>query len=370
MKIAIPAEARRPLVSAVSRLAALCPARPTIPAQGMIALHLDGPRLRLAADNGQQALQLDLSLPESAETLACLVPGRLLAQFLASLPAGALSLEISDAAVTLRAGRARMTLPRAAAETACGATRDIEVQELAPHCQIPAAALSEALSAVARSAASHDDRAVLTGVHLALTAQAVNAVATDGRRLSIYQAHEEAPSHSPTLPSAAVSILDKLLGGSDLVSIHATPSRVTLSGPGWRFSTLLLEGAYPNYSLVIPLAGPADLIAQLSPAETQDLRDAIARVSLAAAHENASLRLRLAPGELTLETSSDGSQGSETIPAASLSIEAELSVNPQYLLECLPLSGQATTLRIRDKVSPIAITQGRLLSILMPMRSA
>jgi len=155
----------------------------------MISAPADAPVRLLATD-----MEIGLRCPLQAQVVSpgnVVLPARLLLEVVRSLPESELTLELRSAEqdIELRSGAATFhlrtlrgedfpTLPDPSAET---------------RLTLPAEALTQTISRVARSASRDETRPVLTGVLISASGQELRMVATDSYRLSVKQTPLEEP---------------------------------------------------------------------------------------------------------------------------------------------------------------------------------
>src|SRR5918998_1271563 len=140
--------------------------RATLPALSGIRLELTGDRLMLASSN----LEIDsmLSIPVQRERDGVgLVPGKLLADVVRSLPAAAVSAEVTGDVLTLKCGRAQFALRLMPVEDFPALKQPSSDASIAV-CK--AEDFARMVAQVARAASTDDARPVLTGVKLEATA--------------------------------------------------------------------------------------------------------------------------------------------------------------------------------------------------------
>lgn len=105
------------------------------------------------------------------------------------------------------------------------------------------------------SASLTETRLILTGVSFNATGSKLEAVATDSYRLSKkHMAFEkEFPSISVVIPSKSLDELAKIIEDNQgSVEMHVAPSKVLFKYKNILFQTRLIEGKYPDTSVIIP----------------------------------------------------------------------------------------------------------------------
>lgn len=127
--------------------------------------------------------------------------------------------------------------------------------DLRPVARIPCDQFARGVASVAIAADGESGRYSLGGVLLDVADGVVNLVATDGRRLSLFEiAVDQAVDDSTTVvPVAAIRAAAALAAGDPgAVQLERGTAHVVLSGGTWRVESRILEGAYPKWRKVVP----------------------------------------------------------------------------------------------------------------------
>src|SRR4051795_6664495 len=171
---------RDALADAVGWSARSLPARP--PMQVLLGLLLDvGEDAGLAVSAFDYEVSSRIELPATvAEPGRVLVPGRLLADIVRSLPAQPVDLKLDGARVVLTCGAARFTLPTLPVED-YPALPDMPTTTGSLESDVFAAAVAQ----VAIAAGRDDTLPVLTGVRLEIEGEQLTLAATDRYRLAV-----------------------------------------------------------------------------------------------------------------------------------------------------------------------------------------
>ena len=119
-------------------------------------------------------------------------------------------------------------------------------------------ALHDIMQKVRFSMASEDVRYYLNGMYLNIVedGNAIHAVSTDGHRLSCARSALATPAPAGTnliVPKKGVSELIKLLGRvSQPVVLNLGERQLSLTLGGYRLTSQLIDGTFPNYEQVLP----------------------------------------------------------------------------------------------------------------------
>jgi DNA polymerase-3 subunit beta len=278
------------------------------------------------------------------------LPGRLLADVVRSLPEGEMTLALrpEERDVELTAGAARFhlrTLP----------TEDFpRFPELGEGpVTLPAQPLAETIERVARAASRDEVRPILTGVLFQAEGTTLTMVATDSYRLSVKHTELETAlteSIEANVPARALRELARIIGQEDADDVALSLGRnqaVFRLGSIVLFSRLI-EGQFPSWRQLVP-----ESFEQEVRLPREELLEVARRVSQLA-QRNAPLRFGFAEGELTVaaETPEIG-DASEVIPAPYSGEPLEIAFNPQFLIEGLEsVDGDELVLKLSSPLRP------------------
>ncbi len=343
------------------------PARP--PMQVLLGLLLDvGPdesgadRLEISGFDYEVSSRVRLAA-SSDGAVRVLVPGRLLAEIVRSLPAQPVDLKVEGTRVVLTCGPARFTLP----------TLPVEDYPTLPGLPPTAGTLdadvfAAAVAQVALAAGRDDTLPVLTGVRFELEGEQLTLAATDRYRLAVrtlpWRPVDGALSTTALVPARTLSETAKALTAGPEITLAlsaagSTEGMIGFEGAGRRTTSRLLEGEFPKYRSLLPSESSA--VAEVS---TAPLAEAVKRVALVAAR-NAPVRLGFSSDGLVLEAGgADDAQASEQLECGwegSASGEPfQIAFNPQYLLDGLgAVDSDVATLSFTGPTRPAVLTGKR-----------
>jgi DNA polymerase III subunit beta len=335
---------------------------------------LSGIRLEVAGDQLRVAgTDLDLTIRAATTVSAtedgvCVIPARLVVDIVRALEPGAVVIEADEDEARVASGRSQFAVrslpaddfPRLPAAPDTGAVT------------LPAADLAEALRQVVRAASSDDARPVLTGVLVAAEEGGLRLVATDSYRLAVRDlpgAHVLREGQKVLVPSRALAELQRLLGGTESVTLRLGEHDATFEIGEVRLTTRLIEGEFPNYRQLIPASYPNRLIIS-----KDALLDAVKRVKLLVRDQTTPVRLAMrADGvELTVTNPEEG-KATEDVDAKYEGTEMTVAFNPAYLSDGIEaITGDEVLLETLDALKPATLkateASGEYLYLLMPVR--
>ena len=220
-------------------------------------------KLKLSGTNLETTITTwtDAEVHEPGEAV---VPARLFAEFVRSLPDGPIELEAEPGA-----GLLKITCGRAATNINTANPLDFPpiptAGEGAPAASMDAQALRGGIQQVAFAASDSEARPVLTGVEVKLSGSSMVMAAADGFRLAVYRGILENPVEedvSAVIPAKALTQVERLIRGQDgeveivLGDPEAEGGRPRQQAvfriPGVEIVSQLLQGTFPAYEQLIP----------------------------------------------------------------------------------------------------------------------
>lgn len=359
--------------------------RSTLPVLANILLATDDARLKLSATNLEISINCWIGAKITQEG-ATTVPARLLADFVNSLPAERLDMELimRTQTLNLKCGRYEANIKGIDAQE----FPIILVPEEDDRLRIAPDLLREMIDQVAFAAATDESRPVLTGVLVEATEDSLTFAAADGYRLSVRSASLEEGGSQPTsviVPARALQELRRISGeAEEPVEMLISPSRNQVffrlnDDPQGRIDLVsqLVEGTFPDYRQIIPTMHNTRLVVN-----TDDFLKAV-RMAFIFARDAANIvRLQVIPnghedGGGRLIVSATSSEHGDNVSELDATIEGqpiEIAFNARYLIDALSVIHTAqVSLETRDPSSPGVLRPvggGDLVHIIMPMHIA
>ncbi len=345
---------RDALADAVVWTARSLPARP--PLQVLMGLLLEAGEQGLSVSGFDYEVSSRVTVDVATSTPGrVLVPGRLLADIVRSLPAQPVDLRLEGGRVVLTCGAARFTLP----------TMQVEDYPTLPSMPATSGVLGSdvfaaAVAQVAVAAGRDDTLPVLTGVRVEIDGNTLTLAATDRYRLAVrtlaWRPEVADLSTTALVPARTLADTAKALTSSPEVAVAlATGSAegmVGFEGAGRRTTSRLLEGEFPKYRSLLPSESSA--VAQVA---TAPFVEAVKRVALVA-ERNTPVRLDFSPDGVVLEAGgSDHAQASERLDCGWEGAPLQIAFNPGFLLDGLTaVDSDTTTLSFTGPTRPAVLT--------------
>ena len=360
--------ARDALLKPLQAVAGIVERRHTLPILANVLLEQKDGRLYVTATDLEMQITAHSELA-GREAQAVTVAARKLQDLLRALPDDSmLNVDTAGSRMTVRAGRSRFnlqTLP-AADYPRIGQGQD-QVQALA----LPQKDLRGLLKSVEFAMAQQDIRYYLNGMLLVIDKGTLQAVATDGHRLSwasltIQGSYER---QEVILPRKTVLELGKLLADvGDPVTLDILANQVRFRFANVELTSKVVDGKFPDFNRVIP-TGHAKHI-ELPRTE---LLAALQRAAILSNEKFRGVRLVLAPDQLKIIcTNSEQEEAEEELEIGYKGDPLDIGFNINYLLDVLQnMAVERVGLAFGDANSSALVTvPGRddYKYVVMPMR--
>jgi DNA polymerase-3 subunit beta len=348
--------------------------RNTIPILSNILIRAEDSSLRL------KATDLDLEVTERfdadvGQTGATTVPAYMLYDIIRKLPDGAqVSLEmVGDThTMVIRSGRSRFTLQTLPDSD----FPDLAAGDIGHQFSLPAAELKRLIEKTQFAISTEETRYYLNGIYLhtidVMGHTMLRAVATDGHRLA--RVETDAPEGSSGMPGVivprkAVSEILKLVeAGTETVAIELSASKIRLTLGEVVLTSKLIDGTFPDYQRVIPMAND-----KLLTVDKAEFMSAVDRVSTISSERSRAVKMTLSEHKMTLSVvNPDSGTATEEIEVDYDQPALEIGFNARYLLDiCGELDSDTAFLKLADSGSPTLLQDregASALYVLMPMR--
>jgi DNA polymerase-3 subunit beta len=317
-------------------------------------------------------MEIGLRSPIEAEVQRpgeVVLPARLLLEVVRRLPGASVSIELrpDQGDVELVAGSATFHLRTLRGEDFPSLPQpggDTTVT-------MPAAAFTETISRVSRSASRDETRPILTGVLVSAEGSTLRMVATDSYRLSVKETALEAAlteGFEANVPARALEELTRLAGSDgDAIEIGVRTNQVVFSAGDTTLSSRLIDGQFPNYRQLLPEQFEHELTL-----DTAEFLEVVERISLMA-QKNAPLRLSFTEGELRVSAQTpDVGEASDSFAVPFAGEPFEIGFNPEFLTAGLQsASADKVVLKLISPLRPGLLESADgsgFLYLIMPIR--
>ncbi len=314
--------------------------RTTLPITNNVLLATDQSRLKLVATNLEMAISCWIGAKVEEEGTIT-VPARLLTEFISSLPAEKVNINLFPRTKALGLKCARFE----------ARISGIDAKDFPPipkidegiTTKVEAETLRQGIAHVAFAAATEESRPVLTGVDAQFDGDLLTLAAADGFRLAVYKLPITEPVSQKIeviIPARALTELNRLaVDQEEAVEITVNPnkSQILFRLKNAELVSQLVQGTFPQYAQLIPQSHNTKAVVDVA----QFLR-ATKTAAIFARDGSGIVRLVIAPG-------GESTPGKMTISARSEEIgedvgeidaivegeEAKIAFNGKYLTDVL-----------------------------------
>lgn len=335
----------------------------------------------IEAKNGALSfLATDLEIQLSAETgvagakndFIFTVAARKMVDICRTLADGSqVSLESSDTKLTVKSGRSKFSLQTLPAEDF---PRIALNSEILARVVMPQGRLRQLVQQVQYAMAQQDIRYYLNGLLLAVDAQGVKLVATDGHRLSFAQSEAQTTGLSTDsletiIPRKTVVELAKLLSeGEEEIAIEIGKSQIRFAFNAMTLVSKVIDGKFPDYTRVIPTNYHKHVTLDRSA-----LQQALQRAAILSNEKFRGVRIVLTDKSLTvMSANSDQEEAQEELEVEYAGDALDIGFNVSYLLDVLGhLGDDQVTLSFGEASSSCLMSVPGAVNfkyVVMPMR--
>ncbi len=248
------------------------------------------------------------------------------------LPSNEVYIKLEDNNLRIKSGRTKYNLPISSAD---------DFPNLYPFPEdnafvISGENLQKAISKTLYATSKEESRFALQGVLFKSLDGTIDVVATDGHRLALYNIDRTGNGDiNIIVPQKALNELKRLLTGLEDVEVAATDQYVFFRTKEWILMSRLLEGAFPDYSQVIP-----ENFSREIHVNKKEFLDAVKRVSAVIEGDTKPLKLVLKTGEEggILQLRSASSEYGEAVDELNIDYSDEefsIGFNAKYIIEAV-----------------------------------
>jgi DNA polymerase III subunit beta len=332
---------REALGEAVAWVARALPSRPVVPVLSGLLLQAADEALTLSCFDYEVSarMRIDAKVEEPGEVL---VPGRLLAEVIRSLPPTDVEVASDADTVALTCGSAEFAL-------VCLPLEDYPAlpEPPAPVGTVDGGVLAAAAAQVGPAVSRDDTLPILTAVSLEADGETLTMAATDRYRLAVrllrWDPAEPGLRAAAMVPARTLGEVARTMAAGVPVTVafgaaeqaaagQARPADglISFEGPGRRLTARLVAGEFIKYSSRFP----AEFGSRATMPATA-FTEAVRRVSLAA-DRSSPVRLTFGPDGVVVDARTEGrARAKEMVPARFEGEENVISFSPQLLLDGL-----------------------------------
>lgn len=360
---------RETLLKPLNAIIGVVERRQTLPILSNVHLAIVENQLQLTATDLEVELQSRVQLENSiSQPLELTIPGRKFADICRSLPEQAeIELVQEKDKLIVKSGRSRFTLATLPAA-------DFPLQreaEQSVEFTMPQKDLRYLTQRTYFAMAQQDVRYYLNGMLLEIKDSYINAVATDGHRLSFNAVPTTMNGEAlqVILPRKAVIELMRLLEDDEqLVNLQVSNNYIRITSTDFTFTAKLIDGRFPDYEKVLPRGGDKSITI-----DRETLKQALMRTAILSNEKFRGIRLQLKPGLLKISANNpEHEEAEEEIILDYQKDELETGFNVGYLLDVLnTLDNQQVKITFADGKNSVLIEEPgdskNSLFVVMPM---
>lgn len=294
--------------------------RAGIPALSGVLIELTDTDLALTTTDLELTTKVRLSL--TGEAGKVLVPARLLAEIVRSLPSDQVEFITDNGTVRVAGGRARFEIRSLPPED----FPRVDVVSDTRTLVLEGDLLGKALAQVTPAASRDETRPVLTGVLLEGEGDELRIVATDSYRLALRTLGAQSVDGTKVLiPARAVVEVGRLAAGQQ-VRVEISSSQVGFHIGDVFIQSRLIEGEFPAYRQLLPDDLPSALRLSKEP-----FLEALKRIAVLA-QDATPIFLELSSDRIRISCHAQGlGEAAEDIDGSYSGEEMRAAFNPQYL---------------------------------------
>lgn len=354
------------LNKALGTVARVANARGTLPVLANVLIKTVNNRVSIAATNLDIAITQYIGAKVSEEG-SITVPARLMQDFVSSLPAGNIELDLDDYKLHIVTDQYKSVINGVSAEEFPVMPAIDEGQSWS----IPAPILKRSLQQVVLAASNDEARPILTGVFMHTHEGKLYMAATDSYRLAEKMLGPNADEISLLVPVTAMQDLLRIVSDiEDDVHVTHDDQQILFRVGDVELVARLIEGRYPPYRNLIPNSFSIRAVLKRS-----DLLNVTKVSSLFARESAGSITIEVSEVSQELSIRSVASQLGENNAKAAAKIDGsgEITLNSRYLLDALhALSGDQVEFCFNGKLDAIVLRDPEAsdyMHLIMPLKS-
>jgi len=320
---------RQTLLTALTRIAGIAAKNHTISVCRHVLIEAVTDQLTFRATN----LDMEITVTAKADVSkpgVCLVLADTLLSIAKNASAGAdITFELGDR-LLVKSGRSRFnlsTLPTAEFPLFAGLDKPTVLT-------LPANDLANLISKPAFSVGHDNTRFPLTGVYLFSDGGQIGSVATDGKRLTLYEVAHKLKDFGVIVPAPMVAEMTKLLDGADDATMAISKAKVSVVYGLTVITSKVIDGDYPDFRRVIPTDWPNALTVN-----RDMLAATIRRASIASEDSAFSVRLVVSDGMISLTGRGADADAADECECTYEGEEMTLGLNSMHTLDALSACG-------------------------------
>jgi len=341
--------------------------RQTLPILSNVLFSLSDKNLSITGTDLEVEIVGLTAVSDSEEEGSVTISARKTLDICRSLPEGAtLKFSSSEGKASIQSGKSKFmlsTLPASEFPTVDEGEKSLEFS-------VSGKDLQKLIESTSFAMAQQDVRYYLNGMLWELTSGQIRTVATDGHRMALADGKCDLALEEPLkaiVPRKGVVELQRLLD-DDSVKIVIGTNHIRVIGGDYKFTSKLVDGAYPDYDRVLPKGG--DKVIQ---ADRLELKGAFGRAAILSNEKYRGVRLSISEDSLKIVANNPEQEEAQEDMEVNYKGEAlEIGFNVSYLLDVFNTLEQRdikmTLLNSNSSVLIESVSDESALYVVMPMR--
>lgn len=332
---------------------------------GNVLVTCDGSYVHVTGNNG--SLMVTCKIPADSEPESLLLPADRISAILSECIDEDVEIEKQANETLVHCGSAKFRL---------GILNHLEfpglpVDKPTASFQVNAVLLRAALQATEYAVDESSTRFQLGGVAFDLETNTVECVATDGRRLSVFECECSGTNNGiHIVPAIVVRTLISLLADEDeYVQVDFSQAWMTVSSASLTVRASLVEGRYPNWRQVIPNVSEYREISL----RAKDFFTAVRQASITCDRETRGILLTIQDGTVTLGSKAEVGSSLVSFVVSYSDAPVELTLDYKFISDFLRVMGPEEEIRllVANASKPaMLISKDRHRYVIMPMGKA
>lgn len=328
----------------------------------------------ICADGGEITIKgTDLDIEVTTHTAADIteagsttVSAGLLSDIVKKLPKGNLiEIDLDDDLLRVSSGRSRFNLATLPVEDFPSMASD----EYGTTATVDAALIADIFGKTRFAMSNEETRYYLQGVYLHNDDEGnLIAVSTDGHRLAKYQVDDGPAVSKVIVPSKTVGEIIKLASADGSITMRTSEAKVQFSGDGFTLTSKVIDGTFPDYTRVIPVANDKTMTVDAKVFST-----ASGRVATVSDDRVRAVKVHLADDQCSLSVSGSNSDAVDMIDVEYDDEPFDIGFNSKYLADMMAQAeGGDVTIKFGTANDPALVTMSEVpefLGVVMPMRA-
>ena len=366
MKLSVTQENLTRALSIVGRVAT---SKAGLPILGNVLFRTEGTRLLVAATNLEIAATYYVGAKVEQPGVITL-PAKLIGEFVASLPKGAIDLVAEDTKMTLTSGGYTSVINGVAADDFPELPTIDESQ--AVQYSIAATDFKQAVHQTLVACGHDTSRPVLTGVYWHTVEGQLYLAATDGYRLAERRLMASQSDIAAIVPASSLQeVLRSLSDTTEVIDVLFDETQVRFRLDEVEITSRLIDGTYPNYRQLIPRE--SETMATIA---THDFSRVVKVAGLFARDSGGSVTVTIDAEKQTISIHSIASELGENTSSADATGTGGgvITLNSRYITDALNvIDGEQVDFRFSGKLSPCVLSatgdDPNYIHIIMPLKS-